>query len=188
VVGAATTTTTRVGTAPPPTTDCGATAVDDGYDRGGSRRGEDDVSSPTADLRTMIPGGEIVARRRRSTPSTAATGGGSPARRRQRRRANERQRRRWPRRRRRRQRSRVVPRPSGRGSRGQTTSRAARARTTLQRGRTVGGVAMTTGGPGNGDVKAPAVGATDCLQRLSREAARVGGGVLRRQPTRAGGR
>ncbi len=41
----------------------------------GSRRGEYDVSSPTADPRTTIPGGALVARRGRSTPSIAATGG-----------------------------------------------------------------------------------------------------------------
>ena len=38
-----------------------------------------DVSLPTADPRTTIPGGAIVTQRGRSTPSIAATGGGSPA-------------------------------------------------------------------------------------------------------------
>jgi hypothetical protein len=47
----------------------------------GSRRGEYNVSSPTADPRTTIPRGALVTRRGRSTPSIAATGGGLPARR-----------------------------------------------------------------------------------------------------------
>jgi hypothetical protein len=41
----------------------------------GSRRGKQDVSSPTANPKTTIPGGEIVARRGQSTLSTAVTGG-----------------------------------------------------------------------------------------------------------------
>ncbi len=46
-----------------------------------SRRGEQDVSSPTANPRTRIPGGKIVARWGQSTLSTAVRGGKSPARR-----------------------------------------------------------------------------------------------------------
>jgi hypothetical protein len=47
----------------------------------GLRQGKYDVSSPTADPRTTIPGGALVAQRGRSTPSIAAMGGGLPARR-----------------------------------------------------------------------------------------------------------
>jgi hypothetical protein len=149
--------------------------------RGEARRGRRTSSSPTADPRTPFPGGAIVAQRGRSTPSTAVTGGGSPARQRGRRqrRVNER-----PRRRRRRWRSRVVPRSRGGGSRGRAACHATRVWTTPQRGRTSGGVAMTTGGPGDNDVEAPAARATDCRRRLPREAARVGGGGRRRQPMR----
>ncbi len=45
----------------------------------GSRRGEQDVSSPTANPRMTIPGGEIVARWGQSTLSTAVRGGESPS-------------------------------------------------------------------------------------------------------------
>jgi hypothetical protein len=48
----------------------------------GSRRGKQDVSSPTANPRTTIPGGEIVARWGQSTLSTAVRGGGNRRRRR----------------------------------------------------------------------------------------------------------
>jgi hypothetical protein len=41
----------------------------------GSRRGEQDVSSPTANPRTTIPGGDIIARWGQSTLSTAVRGG-----------------------------------------------------------------------------------------------------------------
>ena len=44
----------------------------------GSRRGEQHVSSKTANAMTTIPGGEIVARWVQSTLSTAVRGGGSP--------------------------------------------------------------------------------------------------------------
>jgi hypothetical protein len=45
--------------------------------------------------------------------------------------------------------------------------------TNPQRERTAGGVSMTTGGPSDGNIKAPAVRATDCQQQLPWEAARV---------------
>ena len=82
----------------------------------GSRRGEQDVSSPTANPRTTIPEGEIVARWGQSTLSTAVRGGESPARRGRRgRRGRANERRRRPQRRRRRhqrRRLRVVPPPA----------------------------------------------------------------------------
>ena len=40
----------------------------------GSRRGEQDVSSPTANPRTTIPGGDIITQLEQSTPSTAVRG------------------------------------------------------------------------------------------------------------------
>ncbi len=46
---------------------------------------------------------------------------------------------------------------------------------------------MTEDPPNDSDVKALAVRATDCQQRLPWEAVRVGGGGWQRQPTRAGG-
>ena len=45
----------------------------------GLRRGKQDVSSPTANPRMTIPGGEIVARWGQSTLSTAVRGGESPS-------------------------------------------------------------------------------------------------------------
>ena len=60
----------------------------------------------------------------------------------------------------------IVCHPSSNRQRmqGQATSCAARVWTTPQRERTAGGITMTTGGPGNGDinVKALAVRATHC--------------------------
>ena len=56
------------------------------------------------------------------------------------------------------------PSPNRQRMRGQATSCAVRVRTTPQRERTAGGIAMTTGGLGNGDidVEALAVRATHC--------------------------
>ena len=56
------------------------------------------------------------------------------------------------------------PSPNRQRMRGRATSCAARVRTTPQRERTAGGIATTTGGPGNGDinVEALAVRATHC--------------------------
>jgi hypothetical protein len=56
------------------------------------------------------------------------------------------------------------PSPNRQRMQGQAMSCAVRVRTTLQRERTPGGIATTTGGPGNGDidVEALAVRATHC--------------------------
>ena len=92
----------------------------------GSRRGEQDVSSPTANPRTTIPGGEIVAQWGQSTLSTAVRGGESP---------------------------------------NDEDDDDDDAQTNVGVVPTAGGVATTTGGPGDddGDVEAPAVRVvTDC--------------------------
>ncbi len=123
---------TTVGTVPPPKPDCGATTVDNGSNCGGS-----------------WDRGEAVTQRGRSTPSTAAMGGGLLARQRQQQqRANKRHC--WPQRWLQQQQLYVVPHPTGRGLRGQAASRAARVRTTLQRGRTAGSLTMMTGGLAGG--------------------------------------
>jgi hypothetical protein len=56
------------------------------------------------------------------------------------------------------------PLPNRRRMQGRATSCVARVRTTPQRERTAGGIATTTGGPGNGniDVEVLAVRATHC--------------------------
>ncbi len=108
----------------------------------GSRRDEQDVSSPTANPRTTIPEGEIVALWGQWTLSTAVRGGGITGTMRT-----------------------MTTMTCKRTSASSPTAAAVAAATTaIARCSTAGGVAMTTRGTGDddGDVEAPAVRVTDC--------------------------
>ena len=107
----------------------------------GTRQGEQDVLSPTANPRTTIPGGEIVALWGQSTLLTAVRGGGITG----------------------------MMRTMTTMMRKQTlasspTAAAVAVTTGIARCSTAGGVATMTGGPGDndGDVEALAVRVTDC--------------------------